>query len=154
MMSNYGVVFLVSLTGMFLSVTYGQSTNLIPGTGAGDVKLTPDASNRQDTGPLAFDGAEWIWDRDAGEQAGTRYFQKEFLFSAGEKPEKAEVIITADNQWTLYINGRKVGQHDAGADTLTYSRTTGRGYAKRMVSCRDATPDPVPGGCRFPGASG
>ncbi|MCF7849293.1 MAG: HEAT repeat domain-containing protein, partial [Kiritimatiellales bacterium] len=39
----------------------------------------------------------------------TWYFQKGFAFPAGQKPKSARVIITCDNQWTLYVNGEQVG---------------------------------------------
>jgi len=60
--------------------------------------------------PLDLEGAKWIWDKKAGNAAGTWYFRKEFAFPAGQKPKKAKVLITCDNTWVLYANGKRVGQ--------------------------------------------
>ena len=64
-----------------------------------------------------LDGANWIWDKKAGQAAGTWYFQKSFAFPAGQKPNKATVLITCDNEWILYVNGTKVGQNDRAPDS-------------------------------------
>jgi len=65
----------------------------------------------------SFDRAQWVWQQGAGEDAGTWYFQKDFAFPAGQKPKKAQVIITCDNLWTLYVNGKRVGQSDSGRES-------------------------------------
>lgn len=65
----------------------------------------------------AFEGATWIWNRDAGASAGTWCFQKSFAFPAGEKPAKARVVITCDNEWVLYVNGTQVGRSEAAPDS-------------------------------------
>lgn len=65
----------------------------------------------------SLDGAQWIWHEDAGEAAGTWYFQKEFYFPAGQKPKKAKILVTCDNLWTLYVNGEPVGQNDPASDS-------------------------------------
>ncbi|MCF7955190.1 MAG: HEAT repeat domain-containing protein [Phycisphaerae bacterium] len=66
--------------------------------------------------PLNFDGAKWIWGGTQNTNpathaaAQTLYFHKGFEFPAGSKPVSGEVIITCDNQWTLFVNGKNVGQ--------------------------------------------
>jgi len=60
-----------------------------------------------------FEGAKWIWHREAGQAAGTWYFQKGFAFPAGQKPKKAHVIITCDNEWVLSVNGKQAGRSDS-----------------------------------------
>ena len=59
-----------------------------------------------------FSGANWIWDSGAGDQKGSWYFCKGFTFAAGQEAHKATLIITCDNDWTLSVNGREVGQSD------------------------------------------
>ena len=49
--------------------------------------------------------------------AGTVYLQKGFTFAAGAKPVTGEVVITCDNLWVLYINGKKVGRNDPAPDS-------------------------------------
>ena len=71
--------------------------------------------------PLGFDGAQWIWHGSpetnpaAKAPAQTVYLRKGFEFPAGAKPVSGEVLITCDNQWTLFINGKQVGKSEAGS---------------------------------------
>jgi putative heme-binding domain-containing protein len=55
--------------------------------------------------------ARWIWDQaDANSVAQTddpRYVRRAFTLAA--KPLKAELWIAADNEYTAYVNGQKVG---------------------------------------------
>lgn len=65
----------------------------------------------------SLNGAQWIWHQGANETDGTWFFQKGFAFPAGEKAKKAELVVTCDNLWTLYVNGEKAGQNDSGSDS-------------------------------------
>jgi len=67
------------------------------------------------TPAATFDGADWIWDKDAGTKAGTWHFQRGFDFPAGEKPKDAKIIITCDNQWSLYVNGKQLAENSPAA---------------------------------------
>ena len=66
--------------------------------------------------PLRFDGAQWVWFAgDRGKMpAATRYFRKAIELPTTPKPTKAEIILTADNEWTLYINGTFAAESDLG----------------------------------------
>lgn len=72
---------------------------------------------------FSFDGAKWLWggaeksNPAVSAAANTFYFQKGFEFAAGAKPVAGEVIITCDNLWVLYVNGKKVSRNDPGADS-------------------------------------
>jgi HEAT repeat protein len=67
-----------------------------------------------------FDGAKWIWHAPtSGEapnafQAGARYFRSEVSIPESPALKTAEVIVTCDNLFVLYVNGRAVGE--SGAD--------------------------------------
>ncbi len=67
--------------------------------------------------------AAWVWDQaDANQTTQTnapRYLRRSFLLSG--KPEKAELWITADNQYTAYVNGQKVGSDDEWQTIEKYS---------------------------------
>lgn len=67
-----------------------------------------------------LDGSKWIWhsEGDAAKNAppGTCYFRQSFVIPAGQKVKKAEFTLTADNDFTLYVNGRKVVQSDGTTD--------------------------------------
>ncbi len=57
--------------------------------------------------------ASWIWQgqQDAGTAApiGTRYFRKEFTVPGQRRVESALCAATADNNFRLYVNGRRIG---------------------------------------------
>ena len=61
-------------------------------------------------------GAKWIWCPEAGVDltkaapAGERYFRCRVTVPAGEKPELARLILAVDDQFTLFVNGKQVGQ--------------------------------------------
>jgi len=100
--------------------------------------------------PPNFSGAEWIWHKGAGEAAGTWYFQKGMAFPAGQKPKKAQIIITCDNLWTLHVNGKQVGRNDAAADS--WKRPQSIEVAKHLVIEKNAIA--ITGANTVPGPSG
>ncbi len=63
-------------------------------------------------GSLAI--AKWIWCPEPGVDltktapAGDRYFRCWVDVPAGETPSQAELTLTVDDQFTLYVNGEKV----------------------------------------------
>lgn len=71
---------------------------------------------------LAFDPsgremeAEWIWhqeielDRRVLPKPGGRLFRKTFSLDPGNLPRRAEVLITADHAFELFLNGKPVAQ--------------------------------------------
>ncbi len=71
-----------------------------------------------DTRPLAFDGAKWIWSSAgpggnlAGLSAGVSYFRAEVDIPENPALKSAEVVVTADNLFVLYLNGRPVGESE------------------------------------------
>ena len=69
---------------------------------------------------LALRNCSWFWypespESDPAQAAlpGTRYFRKQVAISAAEKIRKATFIGTADNSFTLFINGKQAGQSDS-----------------------------------------
>ncbi|MFI5379699.1 MAG: HEAT repeat domain-containing protein [Tepidisphaerales bacterium] len=73
--------------------------------------------------PSQFDGTKWIWSppptgktyRDY--PAATLYFRAEFTVPDRTAVKSAEAFITADNLYTLYLNGKTIGENmdDPGA---------------------------------------
>ena len=100
--------------------------------------------------PPTFDGAKWIWHKGAGPAAGTWYFQKGFAFPAGQKPKKARVLITCDNLWTLYVNGKQAGQNDSAPDS--WNRPQSVDVTEHLVVEKNAIA--VEGANTVPGPSG
>ncbi len=70
-------------------------------------------------GPIAFDGAKWIWhapgfDGNLGSlTAGVTFYRAEMPLPDGAEVSSAEVIITCDNMYSLHLNGLGVGESEA-----------------------------------------
>jgi alpha-L-rhamnosidase len=68
---------------------------------------------------LDFDGAKWIWfagDDKMQAPVEKRYFRKTFAVPAGVVVDAAELVATADDQFTFKINGKQVAQSDGETD--------------------------------------
>src|SRR5262245_10342222 len=67
-----------------------------------------------DTAARADSGVQWIWPNEGdavnSAPAGTRYFRR--AFSVGRWADEATLDITADNAFTVWVNGAKVGGGD------------------------------------------
>jgi hypothetical protein len=69
------------------------------------------------SGPaLALKGCSWTWypESDPAQTAppGTRYFRRQITIPAGAAIRKASFAGTADNSFTLFINGKEAGKSD------------------------------------------
>jgi len=62
-------------------------------------------------GPDGWSKAHWVWDTAGGAEKTqanrSRYIRRRFELKT--KPEKAQLKLTVDNQYTAYINGQKLG---------------------------------------------
>lgn len=62
---------------------------------------------------VSLTGATWIWTdvvpASGTLPAGKRAFRKTFVPAPGQVPASADIIITVDNAYTLYVNGVEVG---------------------------------------------
>ncbi|KAJ7043111.1 lectin [Mycena alexandri] len=71
---------------------------------------------------LDFGASKWIWTNEvSGGNApvGARAFRKDFTAPLGKTPVQADIIITVDNSFSLYVNGAEVG---GGGDFLKAER--------------------------------
>ncbi len=64
---------------------------------------------------VGFDESNWIWSSSAGAElpslsAGVCFFRAELNLPRDTRLESAEVIVTADNLYVLYVNGQGVGE--------------------------------------------
>ena len=70
-----------------------------------------------ETGSLR--GAKWIWCPEQGVDltksapAGDRYFRCRVIVTGDEKPSRASILITVDDEYTLYINGHEIAHVNA-----------------------------------------
>jgi hypothetical protein len=101
-----------------------------PGSGAGLKTITvtrdPTPASPEPVPPLenaaalALRGCSWTWypETDSAQNAppGTRYFRKQIAIPAGATISKATFAGTADNSFTLFINGKEAGQSDSSAE--------------------------------------
>jgi len=67
---------------------------------------------------IDFEGAQWIWSSSAGLDptsfaAGTTFYRAETDIPRDGTVRSAEVIVTADNDFTLFVNGKSVGESAA-----------------------------------------
>jgi alpha-L-rhamnosidase len=73
-----------------------------------------------DPDPLSLNNSDWIWypegDPASSAPVATRYFLDEVDIPANETLSRANFLITADDQWVLYVNGKLIGQSDGQAN--------------------------------------
>ena len=64
--------------------------------------------------PLNFDGCSWVWAAEQGVNArenapaGTRFFRKELTIPEGKTIERTRFLLTADDEFELWVNGQRV----------------------------------------------
>ncbi|KAF8876446.1 hypothetical protein CPB84DRAFT_1752425 [Gymnopilus junonius] len=62
---------------------------------------------------LDFTNSKWIWTNEVNSAgnapAGSRAFRRDFYSSQGKTALSANIIITSDNGYTLWVNGNAVG---------------------------------------------
>ncbi len=64
---------------------------------------------RDEALPLV-EGSQWIWigGSEGHEKQGSVFFRRHFDLPEGAKAESACLAITADNAWSLFVNGREI----------------------------------------------
>lgn len=61
---------------------------------------------------ISLNGSTWIWSDEkatVSAPAEPRAFRRTFVPPAGKVPVSSDVVVTADNQFVLYVNGAKIG---------------------------------------------
>lgn len=75
-----------------------------------------------------LNGASWIWHTPvAGEtlgafHAGARYFRAEMSVPESPALQSATIVITCDNLFVLYLNGRPVGESETGGSAWSQAK--------------------------------
>ena len=66
---------------------------------------------------LTFEGCRWIWSPEGDPRheapVGTRYFRRSFELPSDRRVTRARIILTADDQFTLYVNGEEAARGDS-----------------------------------------
>lgn len=67
-----------------------------------------------DTPTVDFSESKWVWTAEAAPPysppAGARYFRASFRVPATGAGVRGQALITADNAFALYVNGRRIGR--------------------------------------------
>jgi HEAT repeat protein len=91
--------------------------------------------------PIGFDGAKWIWFSSGFEEelgqlpAAVNYFRAASEIPENAKVKSAEIIITCDNLFVLYLNGQSVGESQA--DNSAWSKPKRWDVSSRLVPGRN-----------------
>lgn len=95
---------------------------------------------------FAFQGAQWIWDCDAGHKAGTWHLRKSFEFPAGRQPKSATLRVTCDNICTVYVNGIEVVRSDTWEHPVSIDVTGKLTIEQNAVAVEGVNTIPGPAG--------
>ncbi|HID05533.1 MAG TPA: rhamnosidase, partial [Armatimonadetes bacterium] len=79
-----------------------------------------DAPMKEGKQSLTFENCKWIWfpegDPRRSAPIDTRYFRRRLEVRPGRRLQKAQLLLTADDQFMLYVNGHKVEESDGRPD--------------------------------------
>ncbi|MCX7598299.1 MAG: GH116 family glycosyl hydrolase, partial [Armatimonadetes bacterium] len=74
--------------------------------------------------------ARWIWLKDP--EAPRAFFR--YVFTLAARPEKAWLSVTADNGFSLYLNGRKIGGGSNWAELFSFDLTPHLGRGQNVLA--------------------
>jgi len=79
---------------------------------------------------FSLDGCGWLWltsEEDVNAQnalpVGSVFFRKTLILPDDAKIRQAKIVLTADDRFSLYLNGRKVGQGQPWSQARVYTVT-------------------------------
>ena len=79
-----------------------------------------------DPDPLSLNSANWIWYPEGNPAnlapTATRYFRREVDLPANQTLARANFLITADDQWVVYVNGHEVGRSSGQTSSWTQAQ--------------------------------
>jgi hypothetical protein len=76
----------------------------------------------------------WIWDPQGTETPHDCWFRKAFDLPADRKIAKATLLLTADNGYTLFLNGKKIGAGDNWKEPGKYDVTDDLKTGQNLVA--------------------
>lgn len=92
--------------------------------------------------------AFWIWHPNGAKVGETVTFSKEFNLE--ELPENANITVTGDNSYILYVNGKKAGEDSCWETLDKYNITKSLFKGKNIISA-EVVDEGAPGGLFFAG---
>lgn len=76
----------------------------------------PDGLSEEDAATPTFEGCHWIWTPEGDPHdrapAGTRYFRTVLTLPADASIKSAWALVTADDQFVLFVNGKQAARSD------------------------------------------
>ncbi|KAJ6606424.1 lectin [Mycena vulgaris] len=113
---SYGALAFFTLSSPLLRSISRSALRSVLVHDARDLSRAPRTPVTGDVAPRAaaldFAASKWIWTGDVSDgqaPVGARAFRKDFTAPLGKTPVQADIIMTADNGLTLYVNGEQVG---------------------------------------------
>ncbi|UCG15984.1 MAG: hypothetical protein JSV19_11890 [Phycisphaerales bacterium] len=110
----------------------------------------PPAQAELDT--VTLDGCAWVWSPDVGSALsappGTQYFRRKVEIPANRKVKRALLVMTADNVFELFVDGRKTASGDNWSRLWKIDLTDrlGPGFRQLAVAARNGADHPNPAG--------
>jgi len=87
-----------------------------------DSPLAKEASQADLAGTMMHDSSAWIWTQP-GEGPGTAYFRKTFEVGEETRPKQTILCITADDAYTVWLNGEQIGSGNQWNQIQSYELT-------------------------------
>ena len=79
-----------------------------------------------DPHPLSLNGANWIWYPEGNPASlaptATRYFRREVDLPVNQTLARANFLVTADDQWVMYVNGHEAGRSSGQTSSWTQAQ--------------------------------
>lgn len=104
---------------------------------------------------LNFVGCQWIWFPEDGNPRylspqGNRYFRRPFTLPADGAVVRARMLVTVDDQFVLFINGKEVGRSDGKPDAWrrpkTFNLTPALKPGRNLIALLATNTSPSPAG--------
>jgi hypothetical protein len=99
-----------------------------------------------------FGPAQWIWHKEGNPAVsappGTRYFRRVVTLEAASRIASARLLMTADNAFECFINGRQVGTGDNFKQAYVIDVTSALKPGENLIAVAaiNTTDDPTPAG--------
>jgi len=114
------------------------------------IEFTPASNNKA----VTFADAKWIWfpEGNPAERApaGERFFRHPVSLPVGAKIKRAEFILTADDQFVLFVNGKEVaksgGVKDAWRQPVTIDLKNKLSPGANLIAVTATNMEPTPAG--------
>ena len=106
-----------------------------------DLPLTPEKVRLLALPPSEDDDVsknlgDWIWHPTVGESAATVYFEGTFDLPIDVKPEISRLVITADDTFTVWLNGTQVGSGSSWQKMGVFDATAYLAAGKNRMSIK------------------